>query len=153
MKTMPLGSRGGAIAKLLPAVPISSPEQADILLELSFLMTAADGKLRGAEVDAYREIAARVRGASAAESAEALTARFARTKPSEVAARVRAIGPRLAPELRETAFKLAMGLALVDDEGSPEEDDLVTVLVQVLGLNVARAETLAEEARNAFGLE
>jgi tellurite resistance protein len=141
-----------SIAKLLPARAVPD-EQAEILLELAFLMTAADGKLRAAEVDAYRQIAAHVRGSGAKESADVLAQRFARIKPSEVPGRVRAIGPKLAPDLRETAFKLAMGLALVDEEGSPEEDDLVSVFVQALGLDLNRAETLAEEARNAFGLE
>jgi hypothetical protein len=139
-----------SIAKLLPNAPVP-PDQAEILLELAFLMTAADGKLRKAEVDAFCEIAASVAGAR--NAADTLAARFANTKPSEVPARVRAIGPKLAPDLRETAFKLAMGLALVDQEGSPEEDDLVTVFVQALGIDMGRAEKLAEEARNAFGIE
>jgi hypothetical protein len=141
-----------SIAKLLPAGAISK-DQADILLELAFLMTAADGKLRAPEVDAYRTIAARVTGADAKNAADTLAARFARIKPADVPGRVREIAPKLAPELRETAFKLAMGLALVDNDGSREEDELVSVLVQALGLDMKRAGMLAEEARNAFGLE
>ena len=141
-----------SIAKLLPAGAVPE-DQADVLLELMFLMTAADGKLCAPEVDAYRQIAARVRGDGSQAATDALVQRFAKVKPAEVPSRVRAIGPKLAPALRETAFKLAMGLALVDQDGSPEEDDLVTVFVQALGLDMKRAETLAEEARNAFGLE
>jgi hypothetical protein len=138
-----------SIAKLLPNAPVA-PEQAEVLLELAFLMTAADGELRAQEVEAFALIAERVAGAK--NAAQTLAMRFANTKPEEVPARVRAIGPRLAPELRETAFKLAMGLALVDQDGSPEEDELVTVFVQALGLDMKRAEALAEEARNAFGI-
>ena len=139
-----------SIAKLLPSAPVS-PEEAEILLELAFLMIAADGKLRTPEVQAFSDLAVCITGAR--DAAQPLVARFAATKPSEVPDRVRAIGPKLAPSLRETAFKLAMGLALVDQEGSPEEDELVTVFVQALSLDMKRAETLAEEARNAFGLE
>jgi hypothetical protein len=139
-----------SIAKLLPASPVA-PDQAEILLELAFLMTAADGKLRAQEIAAFSEIAQRVAGMNI--SPNALAQRFAATKTSEVPSRVRAIAPKVAPALRETAFKIAMGLALVDQEGSPEEDELVTVFAQALGLDMKRAETLAEEARNAFGLE
>jgi tellurite resistance protein len=139
-----------SIAKLLPTSPVA-PDQAEILLELAFLMTAADGKLRAEEVAAFSEIAQRIAGLNV--GANALASRFAVTKTSEVPSRVRALAPKVAPELRETAFKIAMGLALVDQDGSPEEDDLVTVFVQALGLDMKRAETLAEETRNAFGLE
>jgi tellurite resistance protein len=139
-----------SIAKLLPSAPVP-PEEAEIFLELMFLMIAADGKLRPTEVQTFTEVATRICGAK--DAAQTLAERFATTKAGDVPGRVRTIGPILAPSLRETVFKLAMGLALVDQEGSPEEDDLVTVFVQALGLELKRAETLAEEARNAFGLE
>jgi hypothetical protein len=46
-----------------------------------------------------------------------------------------------------------MGLALVDEDGSDKEDDLVGTFVEALGLEMARAQALAAEVRQVFGLE
>lgn len=45
----------------------------------------------------------------------------------------------------------ARRLALVDQEASPEEDELVGILFEGLGLTMERADALAEEVRKAFG--
>ena len=117
-------------------------------------MSAADGKLEPRELAAYGEAYQRLRGESPlASTIDALVTRFGATKPAEIPTRVRALGPKVPPALREQAFKLAMGLALVDEEGSAEEDDLVGVLVEALGLEMSRAEALAAEVRRAFGIE
>jgi tellurite resistance protein len=65
--------------------------------------------------------------------------------------RIRAIGPTLPIELRESAFKIAIALALVDDDASPHEDALMHVFFEALGLDPARAEALAAEARSGGG--
>jgi tellurite resistance protein len=144
-----------SIDKVLPPTPVPSTEHANVLLELALLMTAADGRLDDQEKKAYRAIVERVRGAKVSDATfEELLAHFSDHAGAEkIEQRVRAIGPKLPPELREPAFKLAMGLALVDKEGSDEEDDLMTVFVEALGLNMDRARTVAEEVRQAFGLE
>ena len=141
-----------AIAKLLPAGPVSNPQHADALLEIAFLMTAVDGRLEPQEIDAFREIAARVRGKTVAEiDPTELSKRFAvSTDPAAISARVREIAPKLPAALRETAFKIAIGLALVDDDASPLEDELVGVLFDSLGLEAGRAEELAAEVRAVF---
>lgn len=144
-----------AITQILPAGPIASVHDADTLLELAFLMAAADGRLHIGEMTAYRELVSRVCGAEASESdVGGLVNRFSVTRgKAAIEARVRALGPTLPPELRETAFKVGMGLALADGEGCQEEDELVTVFVEALSLSLDRAEALAEEVRAAFGIE
>jgi hypothetical protein len=141
-----------SITKILPAGPVTSTAHADVLLELGYLITAADGKLAKAEIDAYREIASRVRGTPASEEdVGALLDRFGGSvTKSEIESRVRAIAPTLPPDLREVAFKLVIGLALADDEAHDDENALVGVLFEALGLAEARADALAEEVREAF---
>src|SRR5579864_6901372 len=138
-----------SIRELLPAAPVADAAHADALLEIAFLMTAVDGRLEERELAAFREIAARVQGRAAAEvDPQAVAARFAvSTEPGAIAARVRVLGPTLPAPLREKAFQLAIGLALVDDDASPLEDELMGVLFEALGLDGARAEALAAEAR------
>ena len=135
------------VADLVPSAPIAD-EHAAVLLELAFLVTSVDGKLTGREMAAFRELAARL---GQATGADALAARLATIGGSEAAAaRVRAIGPTLPPELRETAFQLAIAMALVDQDAAESEDELVGVFFEALGLDGARAEALAGEVRDAF---
>lgn len=131
---------------------VGSKEHADMLLELAFLVTAADGRLDPEEVLAFREIMERVRGGKPTnDDVGALYAQFTKTLegalPTE---RMRAIGKGLPAALREPAFKTAMALALVDRDANPKEDALIDVLFQSLELDPARAETLAKEVRVAM---
>jgi hypothetical protein len=137
------------IAKLLPAGPVPSAH-ADTLLEIAALMTAVDGHLADAELAAFAEIATRVRGRATSPADSASFLKGLSTDPAAIASRVRSIAPSLPADLRETAFKLAIGLALVDDDASPLEDELVGVLYESLELDPARAESLAAEVRSAF---
>jgi uncharacterized tellurite resistance protein B-like protein len=141
-----------AIAKLLPHSPVASAEHGDVLLELSYLMAAADGKLADVELAAYRQIIASVRGAAPSEAdVTGLLERFGGAiEKSEIEARVRAIARQLPADLREVAFKLAIGLALVDDEAHDAENQLVGVLYESLDLAEDRADALAAEVRSAF---
>lgn len=52
-------------------------------------------------------------------------------------------------ELRESVFKvaIAIALALADADASPLEDDRMNTYFEALGLDPARAEVLAKEAR------
>jgi tellurite resistance protein len=139
------------IADLLPAAPISDVTHADALLELAYLMTVADGHITDEERRAFGEIFARVRGrASQAGEIDALVQRFtANAAAGSIADRVRAVGPTLPMELREAAFKVAIGLALADRDASPAEDALMNVFFDCLELDPARAEALAREGREA----
>jgi tellurite resistance protein len=141
-----------SIAALLPIAPVSAKDQADTVLELAFLVTAADGRLAEEEAAAFRDLIGRVRGAPASDDEVAtLYARFTEQLGGLTCAdRVKALAPRLAADLRETAFRIALALALIDRDASPHEDALVDVLFHSLGLELARAEELAREVRVAL---
>ncbi|MBS2017330.1 MAG: TerB family tellurite resistance protein [Deltaproteobacteria bacterium] len=141
-----------SIRAFLPIEPIASQEHADMLLELAFLVTAADGRLDPEEVNAFRELMGRVRGgkptdADVAQIYERFTKELATALPLE---RVRTIGKRLPADLKEPAFRTAMALALIDRDASPKEDALIDVLFQSLALDAERAEALAKEVRVAL---
>lgn len=130
--------------------PIVSRQHADLLLEVAFLVTAADGHLDPAEVAAFRQLLGRVRGAEPTDADVAqLFDAFSKdgTPPVE---RVGRVAPQLPGELRETAFRTAMALALVDRDASPHEDALIGALFHALELDPTRAEAIAKEVREAM---
>ena len=133
------------IVELLPAGPITNAAHADAYLELAYLMTAADGKFTDEERRAFGQILTRVRGTPG--DIDATVQQFARNATTDAKDRIRALGPTLPNDLRESVFKVAIALALVDDDASPLEDALMHVYFEALGLDPARAETLAKEAR------
>src|SRR5262245_27804016 len=98
------------IRAFLPVGPIVPREHADTLLELAFLVTAADGRLAAEEVEAFKELMGRVRGTPPSDDeVGAIYQRF--TKDLDGATcidRVRAIAPKLPVDLREAAFRVAM---------------------------------------------
>jgi tellurite resistance protein len=141
-----------AIAKILPARPAATTEEADTVLELAYLMTAVDGRLADEELPAYREVASWIRGEAVSDADFGLLLeRFSSNlEKGAIEERVRVVAPKVPPQLKEVAFKVAIGLALVDQEASPEEDALMGILFEGLGLDGERAEVLAEEVRRAF---
>lgn len=140
------------IRAFLPVGPIAKPEDADTLLELAFLVTAADGRLAAEEAAAFRELMGRVRGTTPSdEEVGVVYQRFTNLlEGSTCADRVRVVAPSLPPDLREAAFRVAMALALIDRDASPHEDELIDVLFHSLQLDVDRAEELAKEVRIAL---
>jgi tellurite resistance protein len=136
------------IVELLPPGPIPNAAHAEAFLELAYLMTAADGKFTDDEHRAFGQIITRVRGAPG--DVDGVVQQFARNA-GDAKERIRAIGPTLPIELRESAFKIAIALALDDDDASPHEDALMHVFFEALGLDPARAEALAAEARSGGG--
>jgi NTP pyrophosphatase (non-canonical NTP hydrolase) len=136
----------------LPSSAIPAEEHADVLLELAFLVTAADGRLAAEEAAAFRDLMERVRGkAPSDDEIGAVYARFTRQLDASTCAdRVRAVAPMLPSELREPAFRVALALALIDRDASPHEDELIDVLFHSLELDLDRAEALAEEVRVAL---
>jgi hypothetical protein len=140
-----------SIVKLV-AAPITSIEHGDAVLEVAFLMSAVDGHLADEEQAVFAELVGRVRGrAVPQQEIDELLGRFVvAVQAAGPADRVREVGPTIPVELRETAFKVAVGLALVDHEASEQEDELVGILGATLGL-AERAIALAAEGREAAG--
>ena len=138
------------IAKLVSS-PIAATDHADAVLELAFLVSAVDGHLADEELAAFAELVGCVRGRAASkEEVDDLLGRFlvaAQSTPGDE--RVRELGSALPGELRETAFKIAVGLTLVDHEENEQEDELVGLLAATLGL-AERSIPLTAEARTAF---
>src|SRR5688572_13296616 len=112
------------INAFLPVEPIAAKEHADALLELAFLVTAADGRLAAEEAAAFRELMGRVRGHAATDDEVGVLYQHftSQLEGSTCADRVKLIAPKLPPELREIAFRVAMALALIDRDASPHED-------------------------------
>lgn len=140
------------IRAFLPVGPIAAQEHADTLLELAFLVTAADGRLAAEEAAAFRELMGRVRGQPTSDDeVGALYQRFTdQLQGSTCIDRVRVIAPKLPTELREGAFRVALALALIDRDASPDEDDLIDALFESLQLDRDRAEAVAKEVRVAL---
>jgi tellurite resistance protein len=136
----------------LPVGPIEANDHADTLLELAFLVTAADGRLAEEEATAFRELMTRVRGKAVTDDeVGVLYNRFtAKLEGSTCSERVRVLAPKLPADLRESAFRVAMALALIDRDASPHEDELIDALFHALGLEEGRAEAVAKEVRVAL---
>jgi uncharacterized tellurite resistance protein B-like protein len=136
------------IVELLPNDFAPSDKDAEILLELAYLVTAADGKLLDSELAAFSAIAARMRGKDKLDAAEvdALVDQFAHhVEAHEIETRVRVLAPTLAESLHELAYKLALGIAFIDHDPSNEEDRLHTVLGDALGIAPGRRAAISRE--------
>ncbi len=138
------------IAKLVSS-PIVDRAQGDAVLELAFLVSAGDGHLADEELAAFRELMSAVRGQEAKqEDVDELLGGFlmnAQTIRGED--RIRELGPTVPGELRETAFKVAVGLTMVDHEANERENELVGTLAATLGL-AERSIPLTADAREVF---
>ena len=138
------------IAKLVSS-PIADAAQGDAVLELAFLVSAGDGHLADEELAAFRELVGLIRGHVATqEEIDTLLGGFlmsAQTIRGED--RIREVGATLPGELRETAFKIAVGLTMVDNEANEAEDQLIGILAATLGL-AERSIPLTADAREAF---
>lgn len=138
------------IAKLV-STPIADTAHADAILELAFLVSAVDGHLADEELAAFTELVGCVRGREMKkEEVDDLLGRFLMVAQSTRGEdRLRELGATIPGELRETAFKIAIGLSLVDREENEQEDELVGTLAAILGL-AERSIPLTAEARTAF---
>ena len=140
------------INAFLPVGPIAVQDHADTLLELAFLVTAADGRLAAEEAAAFRELMERVRGKPVRdEDVAAIYERFTNALDGSTCAdRMKVVAPKLPAELREPAFRVALALALIDRDASPHEDALIDVLFHALELDPSRAEAVARDVRVAL---
>ncbi len=136
-----------SLANLVPAGLSPSTEHVDVLLELAFLTTAADGRLDDDELSAFTDIASRLRGTpQSSKDVDALLDRFGgAVEHEEIAARVQKIAPTLPADLRELAFKLAVGLGVADLDASADESDLQVLLAETLGFDQTKVDTLTAE--------
>jgi hypothetical protein len=136
------------IVELLPNDFAPSEKDAEILLELAYLVTAADGKLLDSELAAFAAIAARMRGKDKLQTDEvdALVDQFAHhVEAHEIETRVRILAPTLSESLHDLAYKLALGIAFVDHDPSTEEDWLHGVLGDALGIAPGRRAAISRE--------
>lgn len=137
-----------AIVELLPNDFAPASKDVETLLELAYLVTAADGKLVDEEFAAFAAVAARMHGKSKLEPSEvdAIVDRFAHNvDPDEIETRVRLLAPTLPDDLHEIAYKLALGMAFVDHDPSDEEDRLHGVLGDALGIAPGRRAAISRE--------
>ena len=143
-----------SITKLLPGGgAISSNEACENVLELAFLMSAVDGHLADEELEAFRELVTCARGRSTTKAdVDDLLERYVVTAHSVgVDERMREVAKAIPDDLRETAFKVAIGLSLVDSDASEFEYEMIAVLARELELG-DRAIPLAKEARAVLGV-
>ncbi len=142
-----------AVSDLLDG-PIPNETHADAVLELAFTVSAVDGYLADEELASFKELLATVRGKHVTkEETDRLLQRFVVAAHAQrVPARVRRIAPNVPPDLRETAFKVAYGLSLVDRKETAEEDAIVADLADVLGLGEASADALRDEVRRVLSI-
>ena len=135
------------ISNLVPEGTKPTREQADVLLELAYLATAVDGKLLDEEIAAFRDLAGRLRGAPiGTKDLDALFDRFGgNVEHDEITERVKAIAPSLPADLKALAFKLAVGLSVVDLDASDDEGDLQVTLAEALGLDGTQVDMLTAE--------
>jgi hypothetical protein len=142
-----------SLAHLVPDGLVPKQEHADVLLELAYLITAVDGRLDDGEIDAYREIVARLRGKKSVTDADldVLFDRFGgNVEHEEIHDRVKKIAKTLPDDLRGLAFKLAVGLSVVDLDANEDETDLQVVLAESLGLDEAKVDELTAEVYGAL---
>ena len=135
------------IAKLVSS-PIADRAQGDAVLELAFLVSAGDGHLADEELAAFRELVGCVRGheAKKEEIDELLGGFLMNAQTIRGEDRIRELAATVPGELREIAFKLAVGLTMRGERG---EDELIGILAATLGL-AERSIPLTAEARAAF---
>jgi hypothetical protein len=136
-----------AIENLVPEGTKTTPEQTDVLLELAYLTTAVDGKLVDEEIAAFQAVAGRLRGAPVGtKELDALFDRYGgNVEYAEISERVGKIAPTLPADLKALAFKLAVGLSVVDLDASDDEGDLQVVLAEALGFDATQVDKLTAE--------
>jgi hypothetical protein len=139
------------VTGLLAGVDLPLPEDhAVALLELGFLMSAVDGHLADEELDAFRVLAATLRPNDDAN--DLLERCVVAAHTVGVDHRVRQVAETIPSDLRDVAFKVAVGLSLVDEDENEHEDELVGILGAALGL-AERTIALTREARAVLGID
>lgn len=138
-----------AVADLIES-PIHDDAQATALLELAFAVSAVDGHLADEELASFREIVSRVRGKQATdEDIGDLLEKFVHASHmAGLDLRAKQVMAKIPPVLRETAFSLAFGLSLVDNEKSEYEDELIADMAKEFGFDATTAEGIKRRVRD-----
>jgi tellurite resistance protein len=150
------------VARVLPSRAQLTVGEVDAILEAAYLATAADGRLTPEENEAFRDVAAHLRGiaagvAKAVSDADlkALFERFSvRSDHAERMERIAALRSRLdRAEARELAYKVAFAMSLCDLETNDHEAEYDEELIEAFGLSEERADALAGEVYAALDAE
>jgi hypothetical protein len=139
-----------------------TPAEIDAIVEIAYLTIAADRKLDEAEINAFRRVIERLRGAAIPDGAldrvlDEMYARAERARLGDEAARggyaderLRALAAKMSTEARELAYRVAYAMGMADMDASDEEFELDLQLVDALELTNERAETLADEVMDVL---
>jgi hypothetical protein len=147
------------VEKVLPEVGTFSVREADAILEVAYLTTAADGRLTEEEYESFRSVAGKLRamasGATATVKDAALNKLFERYAErmdhAERSERLQALRADLErPEARELAYKVSYAMSLCDLETSEQETQFDEELIEALELGEDRADALAGEVYAAL---
>lgn len=150
------------VERVLPAVGSFSVKEADAILEVAYLTTAADGKLTEDEYESFRSVAAKLRAMAAGTTAQVSDAalnklfdRYAqRIDQAARTDRIKALSADLQrQEAKELAYKVSYAMSLCDLEKSEEEEELDEELIALLGLGDDKADALAGEVYAALDEE
>lgn len=150
------------VERVLPAVGNFSVKEADAILEVAYLTTAADGKLTEDEYESFRSVAAKLRAMAAGATAQVSDAalnklfdRYAQRLDQEARTeRLKALCAELQrQEAKELAYKVSYAMSLCDLEKSEEEEELDEELIVHLGLGDDKADALAGEVYAALDEE
>jgi hypothetical protein len=135
-----------SLAKLLDGAKPSAAD-ADVLLEISYLVTAVDGRLDDDELRAFRDLAGSLKTKVLSDAElDALLDKYAgNVEHAEIVERVKELVPKLSADLREKAFKLSVGLSIADMDQSDVEHDLQDLLAETIGLGQDRVDELVAE--------
>lgn len=134
--------------ELIPEGLSPTSDEAEIILELAYLVTAADGKLADEELEAFGTLAARLQGRTSLTppAVDEIVERYAGDVDwSDIEARVRELAPKLPLDLRAAAYRLALGLAFVDNDPSEAEDRIHKLLGETLGITPERRAAIARQ--------
>jgi len=150
-------STGEKIASVVPADVKLTPAEADAIVEIAYVTIAADRKLDAAEVDAFRAVLERLRGATvdSGELDVVLDQMYARVERvgEKLDEHLRALGAEMSPSARELAYKVAYAMGIADLDSSDEEFELDLQLVDALELTSDRAEELADDVMRTLNPE
>jgi len=142
-----------AVADIVES-PIPNDADATAMLELAFAVSAVDGHLADEELASFREIVSRVRGKHATDDdiGDLLEKFVHASHMAGLDVRVKQVIARIPAQHRETAFALAYGLSLVDNEQSEFEDELIAEMAKDFGFDAAKAKGIQERVRKKLAL-
>jgi hypothetical protein len=138
-----------------------TPAEIDAIVEIAYLTIAADRRLDELEIGAFRRVIERLRGQPLSDGAldrvlDEMYGRAERARGGDEGARgyaderLRALAAKMSTASRELAYRVAYAMGLADMDSSDEEFELDLQLVDALELTSERAETLADEVREAL---